>query len=303
MPYLRDLVYDAAENGTRLFLSHLTSSTHHPWRLPRSFQSEQYTGEQGSVDHDSMNSYLNTVRYVDDWLGEILNLLDEAGIANSTLVVIVGDQYVFLPVFFFFFCRVTNKFSGQAFSEDAKVTGTFENGHISNFRVPIVFRHPRLPHIDVSANATSLSIIPTILDLLVQSQSLDEKDSAIASSLLPEYQGQSLLRPFRNERPDDGQLVWNFALINGGGAILAITSTNAPYRLILPLKEEFNYRFTNLEKDPGEAHPLEGWSIPRLVDRIRRDHGDQAATWLIEAEMVGRWWVAEQKRIWDYRGE
>lgn len=103
MPYLRDLVYDAAENGTRLFLSHLTSSTHHPWRLPRSFQSEQYTGEQGSVDHDSMNSYLNTVRYVDDWLGEILNLLDEAGIANSTLVVIVGDQYVFLPVFFFFF--------------------------------------------------------------------------------------------------------------------------------------------------------------------------------------------------------
>lgn len=44
-----------------------------------------------------MNSYLNTVRYVDDWLGEILSLLDEAGIANSTLVVIVGDQYVSSP--------------------------------------------------------------------------------------------------------------------------------------------------------------------------------------------------------------
>lgn len=93
MPYLRDLVFDAAENGTRLFLSHLTSSTHHPWSLPRSFQTEQYTGEEGSVDHDSMNSYLNTVRYVDGWLGEILGLLDEAKISNSTLVVIIGDQY------------------------------------------------------------------------------------------------------------------------------------------------------------------------------------------------------------------
>lgn len=97
MPYLRDLVFDAAENGTRLFLSHLTSSTHHPWRTPKSFHTEQYTGNEGSVDHESMNDYLNTVRYVDDWLGEILGLLDEAGIGNSTLVVIIGDQYVFFP--------------------------------------------------------------------------------------------------------------------------------------------------------------------------------------------------------------
>lgn len=97
MPYLRDLVFDAAENGTRLFLSHLTSSTHHPWSVPRSFQKEQYTGEEGSVDHDSMNDYLNTVRYVDGWVGEILGLLDEAKISNETLVVIIGDQYVISP--------------------------------------------------------------------------------------------------------------------------------------------------------------------------------------------------------------
>lgn len=42
-----------------------------------------------------MNDYLNTVRYVDDWLGDIMGLLDEAGISNETLVVIIGDQYVF----------------------------------------------------------------------------------------------------------------------------------------------------------------------------------------------------------------
>lgn len=42
--------------------------------------------------HEDMNSYLNAVRYVDTWLGEIMKLLDETGIANETLVVLVGDQ-------------------------------------------------------------------------------------------------------------------------------------------------------------------------------------------------------------------
>lgn len=44
--------------------------------------------------HEDINQYLNAVRYVDTWLGEMMKVLDEAGIANETLVVFVGDQYV-----------------------------------------------------------------------------------------------------------------------------------------------------------------------------------------------------------------
>lgn len=47
-------------------------------------------GSEGS--HEHMNAFLNVVRYDDIWLGELLALLDEHGIANETLVVIVGDQ-------------------------------------------------------------------------------------------------------------------------------------------------------------------------------------------------------------------
>lgn len=93
-PYIQDLINDAAEGKNRLFLSHLTTSTHHPWSLPKNFVKKQYMGSEGSVDHKSMNDYLNTIRFVDDWLGEMLGLLDEAGISNNTLVVMVGDQYV-----------------------------------------------------------------------------------------------------------------------------------------------------------------------------------------------------------------
>lgn len=89
---MRDIVFDAVNNNTRLFLSHVTSSTHHPWHTPDSFKNKKYMGNRGSVDHDLMDDYLNTIRYVDDWLGEVLSLIDEAGITNSTLVVIVGDQ-------------------------------------------------------------------------------------------------------------------------------------------------------------------------------------------------------------------
>lgn len=85
---------DAVENKTRLFLSHFTSTTHHPWSTPREFEYVDYFSTHGVMakSHEDRNSYLNAVRYVDTWLGEVMKLLDETGIANETLVVLVGDQ-------------------------------------------------------------------------------------------------------------------------------------------------------------------------------------------------------------------
>jgi hypothetical protein len=291
-PYVQDLFEEAAQNKTRIFLSHVTSTTHHPWTTPDDFKMESYMGDEGTVDHDPMNNYLNTQRFVDDWLGDIMTMLDETGIANSTLVVVVGDH-------------------GQAFGEDNEdITGTYENGHISNFRVPLVFRHPHMPRIDITANATSISIIPTILDLLVQSGSLDDRDSEIASSLLPEYQGQSLIRPFipaigesTNSHSKDAhiQRVWNFGLINAGGSIVSVTSADTPYRLILPIREGFEYVFTHLDEDPGELHPLKTWTLSELVGEVSSKFGEGPASWLEDAEQVGKWYVNEQRRIWGYR--
>jgi hypothetical protein len=306
-PYVQDLFEEAANNKTRIFLSHVTSTTHHPWNTPDDFKMESYMGHEGTVNHGLMNNYLNTQRFVDNWLGDIMTMLDETGIANTTLVVVVGDH-------------------GQAFGEDNKdMTGTYENGHISNFRVPLVFRHPHMPRIDITANATSLSIIPTILDLLVQSESLDTRDAEIASAILPEYQGQSLIRPFvpaigdlgpnsnpnkaRSPRPThkhkdaQTQRVWNFGLINAGGSMVSVTSADTPYRLILPIREGFEYVFTHLDKDPGEQHPMKTWTLSEIVEEITTKFGEDAASWTEDAEQVGKWYVNEQRRIWGYREE
>lgn len=91
-PYMRDIILKARESGRRLFLSHLTSSTHHPWVLPASTQRQDYTGHEGWADHSDLNDYLNTIKYSDGWLREVMDMLEETKIINETLVVITGDQ-------------------------------------------------------------------------------------------------------------------------------------------------------------------------------------------------------------------
>ncbi len=49
-------------------------------------------GKKGWVDHESLNDYLNTIKYADVWLGEIMDMLEDTGVANETLVVVAGDQ-------------------------------------------------------------------------------------------------------------------------------------------------------------------------------------------------------------------
>ncbi|OQD82674.1 hypothetical protein PENANT_c020G07053 [Penicillium antarcticum] len=272
-PYLRDVVSQTIQKDERLFLSHFTSTTHHPWGTPKDYLVEKYFSDDGLVaKHEEMNQYLNAVRYVDAWLGDMMKVLDEFEIANET---------------------------GQAFNEDAPVSGTYENGHISNFRIPLLFRHPLLPKLQITANATSMSVVPTILDLLVNTGSLNEMDSNAALDLMNEYEGQSLIRPY--QATHNGRQAWNFGIINPGGTMLSVGSAAVPYRLILPLNPDFEYFFSNMDIDPNELAPLRGWSLEELTPRVKRLHGGNAGKWLVDAEKVGKYWVEEQKRRWNYQ--
>jgi hypothetical protein len=92
-PYIQDLFRDAKKNDERVFLSHFTSSTHHPWNTPEEFGEALELMKKGrwSREHE-LNRYLNTVKYDDWWLGEMMNVLEDEGVADETLVVMVGDQ-------------------------------------------------------------------------------------------------------------------------------------------------------------------------------------------------------------------
>jgi hypothetical protein len=177
---------------------------------------------------------------------------------------------------------------------------TFENGHISNIRVPLVFYHPSLPRIQLEVNATSLSILPTILDLLVATSSLNTQDLDAASNLIHQYEGQSLIRPFLPKK--HGRQQWNIGVLNAGGALLSVSSAAVPFRLVIPICKSGVYRFTDTDLDPYETSPIEENSISALAKTLSQHFGDETSAWAVEAEQIGKWWVLEQRRRWGYYG-
>lgn len=282
---IQDYINNATANNERMFLSHFTSTTHHPWGTPESFERNEYFGEATgglTSSHEDMNNYLNAVHFNDGWVGQVMQMLDDAGVADETLVVFVGDH-------------------GQAFREDAHISGTYQNGHISNFRVPLVFHHPQIPRVHLNLNSSSINILPTVLDLLIATESLNEKDTAAASDIVQDYEGQSLIRPFKAVH--HGRRSWNFGIINPGSRFLAITSADEPYRLVMPWDGDSEFIFTNLATDVAELHGMENWSLGGLISDVEKRHGAEAAQWVREAEAVAQWWGPERMRLWNYHEE
>jgi hypothetical protein len=144
---------------------------------------------------------------------------------------------------------------------------------------------------------TSVSILPTILDL-ISTSSLNTKDTRIASDLVHEYEGQSLIRPYI--RRQDERRAWNFGLVNAGGGIITVTSADAPWRLIMPLKHDQVYSLADLGQDPLELAPITAWSFAGLVKAVNAAFGADAAQWVTEAEAVTRWFSLERRRLWQY---
>ncbi|EOD46370.1 putative sulfatase domain-containing protein [Neofusicoccum parvum UCRNP2] len=309
LPFLRDLFVEAKQQKRRLFVSHLTSSTHHPFAVPQSWtEQETYLSKKRFRPEDELDRYLNTIRYQDGYINQIFTMLDEVDALNETLVVMTGDH-------------------GLAFNTPDGSHSTFENGHVSNFAIPLLFAHPSLPRIQVSAQTTPTSIIPTILDLLMQTHSLSGAETDVAKRLLPHYQGQSMIRQQEwsvpvtspaDRHPHDhgppsswtnlttapagpGLHPWHFSIINPGGSLLAVSRAHSPLRLVLPLCSTHGLRFTDTAADPGERRaPLLAWSVDALLRQVRARHGADAAEWARLAERLGRWWFWEQRRRWGY---
>lgn len=279
-PHIKEYITNAVENDQRIWMSHFTSTTHHGWGTPDWFDDMEFMPPgRFPPGHRDFNRYLNTIRFHDAWMGELMQLLDDVGIANETLVVFAGDH-------------------GTAFREDDGHQGTYGNPHVSNLRVPITFRHPHLPRVQYHANATTISTLPTILDLLIHSGSLNEEDAAIASDLVHEYEGQSLIRAYKTSSGE--RRAWNFAVINTGAKMLAVTSADAPWMLVIPFSQVFPYRLADLENDPLELDPIVAWSTEEVLEKAELRFSAEAAQWAREAELVGKWWSAERKRLWKY---
>lgn len=167
--------------------------------------------------------------------------------------------------------------------------------------MPLFFSHPKLPQIEVDSAVLSTQILPTLLDLLIETDSLNEPSMKIIKALLPLYEGQSMLRELIPER--DGKQEWHFSTMNPGGTWVSMRAAAKPYRLVVPLIPDAPWRFTDVVADPLEFHPEENLDVLTLIDEVRAGYGLEAGNWLTEAAHVGQWFITENRRRWKYDPE
>lgn len=206
-------------------------------------------------------------------------------------------------------CRTRNSFvarSGISLSEgDLRQRLQPHNPHINNFQVPLLFHHPHLPALALKAKATSLNILPTILDLLVSADSGSvDTELQFLQDLLPSYEGQSLLRPLSYTIPSrDGSKALpslNFAMPTPGRGHVIVSSPDpaVPWRLSMPVCHHGTLAATNLVEDPQEDNPVRTVSLARLVRDAERRWGPEAGHWFEQAEERAALWVREISRRW-----
>ncbi|OPB40031.1 sulfatase [Trichoderma guizhouense] len=278
--YIRDAFKTAKENNERVFLTHLTSTTHHPFGLPEGVDHVPITSED-TTKLDNVSKYLNAIGFVDGWLQKILDVLDEEGVADETLVIFVGDHGLSVP-------------------ENDGIT-PYYNANIGNFHVPLVFSHPQLPAIDIDDAVVSYQILPTILDMLLETGSLSPSQTGIAKDMIDNYEGQSMLRELINYNEKTHQPNWQFTVMNPGRATVAVRDSLEPHwRLTVPIIENTEWRFTDLDTEPHEEKHLVAFEFAEFLSKIEQERSPEAAQWAEQAAFVARWWVEENSLRWHY---
>jgi arylsulfatase A-like enzyme len=153
------------KHGEKPFVAeYLTSTGHHDYFPPTRYGHEYF------VEDDKLNRYLNSVRYLDFFLMNLIEQYKKLGLYKDTIFVIFGDH-------------------GEGFGEHGRYVHE-DNPYEESLRVPIVIHAPwRFEHGERVEELSNLTdVLPTVLDLL----GYEVKGG--------KYPGYSLLRPLPEER-------------------------------------------------------------------------------------------------------
>jgi lipoteichoic acid synthase len=151
--------------GEKPFVAeYLTSTGHHDYFPPRRYRHEDF------VEDDKLNRYLNSVRYLDYFVKNLIEQYKRLGLYKETIFIIFGDH-------------------GEGFGERGRYVHE-DNPYEESLKIPLIIHAPwRFEHgerVEELANLTD--ILPTVLDLL----GYEVKGG--------KYPGYSLLRPLPEER-------------------------------------------------------------------------------------------------------
>ena len=183
-----------------------------------------------------MQDYLACVQSVDDNVGRLLDYLDEAGLAENTLVIYTSDQGFFL---------------GDHGLYDKRFM------YEESIRVPFLVRWPEVikPGEVQSAMGINVDFAPTFMD-------------AAGLPLPADMQGRSLMPLFKGKMPSDWRGSWYYRYYHDPGdhntrAHYGVRTTT--HKLIYFWKKN-QWEMYNLIADPSELHNL--YSDPEQAETV-----------------------------------
>jgi len=131
------------QQGGPFLLSVMTNVGHYPYQLPSDYPTRHYPSR--TPEHDS---YLNCVHYIDDYLRELVALLQTRNLLENTLLIVLGDH-------------------GEEFQEHGGIVHGFAL-YDEVLRIPMLMRLPqayaRRGHI--TGLRQQIDVLPTIVESL-----------------------------------------------------------------------------------------------------------------------------------------
>lgn len=122
------------------FLSFLTTTSHHPYGLPKNFVKRRFVADEKA------NDYLNTLKYTDEFIEQLYTGLQKRGLLDKTVFVLIGDH-------------------GEGFGEH----GLYQHDEIpyeEGLHVPLVVLGPGIKPQQIDGLRQNIDVLPTVLDAL-----------------------------------------------------------------------------------------------------------------------------------------
>lgn len=235
------------------FLFVHTYQVHAPYRPPVPyadlFANDGFPGPEDSAMRRLRDDYDREIRFVDDWLAELIGTLDALGLRDSTLVLVLADH-------------------GEEFAEH----GGFQHGSAvfdEALEVPLILNGPGVAAGRRIATPVSLiDVTPTLLDLA----GLPVPEDLDGTSLAPTLRGSRALaeRTFFAEARAPKRFLSPFAGESWNPPLIAVRSRNEKFIVHRPEEGEarpairYDLAADALERAP---QPVKGEAL-RAVDAL-----------------------------------
>ena len=160
----------------KFYLFTVTETSHTPFNLPEDMQ---YLNLSEELNDNIFGRYFQSIRYVDEAIGEFMDKLDEEGILDNTIFVIYGDH------------EGIHKYNNDSVLE--KAYPDFEK-YRNNKKIPLLIYSKDFDEsATISKVGGHIDIMPTVLSLLGIEKSVYQ-DNTMGMNLLAEGVGYAIDR-------------------------------------------------------------------------------------------------------------